>query len=247
MQVPFDIPPLKGPSGRTLTYADFALIREIEAIRMVAWSEKDIPFHSGFLSRVYVQGRNDLSNKPSSLRRVCVRIKEAVEALPFTHGPQKCLIGIPTAGTQLAQGVSMLSDFEEVLHMRPSRVPPICFSSLRSKLKNHGKDGEKWIGDADLSSFSYITLENVVSTAAGMLEHFEHLEGEGYPVKEMHHVVFADWELGGMETLHARGIRHVHTLYVMRDVMAALVHMGVWPQERRDEMERRIRDWHARH
>lgn len=239
MRIPFDTKPLAGPSGQILTYPDFVLLAELENIGMIAWSEEEITFHAGFKSHIYVQGRNDLSNNPETLMRLAAQIKENVERLPFTHGPQKCVIGIPTAGTQLAQAVSTLSWYDRRMHVRPDTQPLIAFSSMRSVLKGHGKN-KKWVGDADLNKHSYITIENVVSTAAGMIENFEKMRGEGYPIERMHHVMFADWELGGTEALAAGYIYNVHTLYKVRDIVAAYVYLGLWPQERYDDMVTRF-------
>lgn len=239
MQVPFDTKPFVGPSGRTLGYADLKLIAELEYIGTIGWSEEEIPFHKGFLSHVYIQMRNELSRHPATLVRVASLIKEKVEQLPLTLGPQKCLIGIPTAGTQLAQAVAMLSHFDHLLHVRPRTEPPICFLSMRSILKGHGKD-KLWIGPADIKRYSYISIENVVSTAAGMLEYLNRMWKEGYPIRVMHHVVFADWELGGVRNLDSEAIKNVHTLYIVRDMVAALVYLGVWPKERYEDVAQRL-------
>lgn len=239
MQVPFDAKPFVGPSGRTLGYADLKLIAELESIGSIGWSEEEISFHKGFRSHVYIQMRNELSRQPATLARVASRIKEKVEQLPITTGPQKCLIGIPTAGTQLAQAVAMLSHFDHLLHVRPHTEPLICFQSMRSVLKGHGKD-KQWIGPADIKRYSYISIENVVSTAAGMLEHLNQMWKERYPIRVMHHVVFADWELGGVRNLDNEAIKNVHTLYIVRDMVAALVYLGIWPKERYEDVARRL-------
>jgi len=239
MQVPFDTKPFVGPSGRTLGYADLGLIAELESIGTIGWSEEEIVFHKGFRSHVYVQMRNELSRHPATLARVASCIKEKVERLPFTLGPQKCLIGIPTADTQLAQAVAMLSHFEHTLHVRQSTEPLICFKSMRSVLKGHGKD-KQWVGPADINRYSYIGIENVVSTAAGMIEHLNQMWKEGYPIRVMHHVVFADWELGGIKNLDAAMIKHVHTLYVVLDMVAALAYLGIWPKERYEDVAERL-------
>jgi hypothetical protein len=73
-----------------------------------------------------------------------------------------------------------------------------------------------------------------------MLNVFKKLETEGYPVKEMHHIVFADWELGGMEALAAAGYHNVHVLYIVRDIVAAFVHTGRWPHKHLADVERRF-------
>jgi len=235
-----------GPSGRMLSEKDLALLVALERNGTIAWSDKEIEFNSGFLSHVYFRARNDLSHNMPLLMRVATQAKEYVAALENTHGPQKCLIGIPTAGTQFAQAIADLSYFEAsndgYLLSRPESL--ICFSTMRSVLKDHGKDN-MWVGKPDLTKHTHITFENVVSTAKAMLQAFGRLEEDGYPTREMHHVVFVDWGLGGMESLAEEGYTRVHTLYEMLDIMAAFVHIGLWKQERYDEMYRRIQVWKA--
>jgi len=240
MRVPFDTKPFRAPSGRVLGYADLCLIAGLADAGSIGWSEEEVPYHKGFRSHVYIQMRNELSRHPALLARVAARIKEGVEQTPLTTGPQRCVIGIPTAGTQLAQAVAMLSHFDHVTHVRPHSEPPICFQSMRSVLKEtHGKD-RHWIGPADIGRYSYVSVENVISTAAGMLEYLDKMWHERYPIRVMHHVVFADWELGGIKNLDDAAIKHVHTLYVVRDMVAALVYLGAWPQERYEDVAQRL-------
>lgn len=240
--------PFIAPSGRVLYPNDLELLRALEKNGTISWSETDVVFNSGFLSRVYFRGRNDLSHNMPLLMQVAVCAKKYVAELLNTHGPQKCLIGIPTAGTQLAQAVADLSYFEAssdgYLSSRPESL--ICFSTMRSKLKDHGKDN-MWVGHPELKKHTYISFENIVSTAKAMLEAFGRLEQDGYPTRDMNHVVFADWGLGGIEALADAGYGHVHTLYVMMDAIAAFVHMRMWPEKRYLEMDRRIREWNAAH
>ena len=236
------------PSGRRFYAPDLQLIATLEENSTIGWSETDIPFNSGFLSRVYFNGRNDLSHNPPLLMQVADMLKTRIEAQRLTHGPRWCAIGIPTAGSQLAQAISHLSWEDERLRPQiPYKRPPIVFSTMRSVLKlDHGKNN-MWVGPPQLDKFSPFTVENVVSTAKAMLEKFAQLEQDGYPTREMHHAVFMSWELGGSNRLPARGYERVHILYLMMDAIAALVYMGKWPEQRYVEMNRRIRKWNATH
>ena len=233
-------PAFTAPSGRMITWEEMNLLIQLERNRTIEWSEQDIKFNSGFLSRVYFRGRNDLTDHPALLRRVGHLLYEKIARLPTTHGEQKCLIGIPTAGSPLAQ---VIADLARVLW---NADDPVCFRLMRSVLKDHGKDN-MWVGTPDLEKHSYITVENIVSTAKAMLDNFGKLEQDGYPARDMHHMVFASWELGGTEKLPAAGYDKVHILFYMLDVIAAYVQQGLWPQERYDEMERRIKAWRAQH
>lgn len=236
----------KAPSGCTLSPYFLTLLSKLEKNGTIAWSDTEVTFNSGFRSHVYFRARNDLSHNMPLLMEVATHAKEFVVGLENTHGPQKCLIGIPTAGTQFAQAIADLSFFDIWNDGQLLRHPDshICFSTMRSVIKNHGKDN-MWVGTPHLEKHTYITFENVVSTAKAMLEAFERLTQDGYPTREMHHIVLADWGLGGMQALADAGYPHVHTLFTMQDAMAAYVHMDIWPQERYTEMDKRIRAWNS--
>ncbi|HZT36168.1 MAG TPA: hypothetical protein VFA15_09625, partial [Nitrososphaera sp.] len=231
-------------SGHILNASDLSLWVALEKNGTVAWNEDGITFHSGFKSLAYFQGRNDLSDNVPLLKRVAENIVSHLLFLDATgvkksHGPQWCLIGIPTAGTQLAHEAASLT------LQYPSPRTHMCFRTMRSILKTHGKDN-MWVGPPDLTRHSYVTVENILSTAKAMLEHFEHLAQDGYPVKKMNHVVFASWGLGGQETLEQNGYE-VHILFHMLDVIEALEELGIWPKGRFERMRTRIAIWRKQH
>jgi orotate phosphoribosyltransferase len=228
----------QAPSGRLILPVDIDLLIALERNKTIEWSDQEVTFNSGFKSLVYFRGRNDLTDYPILLQRVGRVLMDKINELPFTHGQQKCLVGIPTAGTPLAQVVASLS-------IADSRMAdPIAFRIMRSVLKVHGKDN-MWVGKPELERHSYITVENIVSTAKAMLQNFEHLEADGYPTRDMFHVVFASWDLGGFDNLAEQGYDKVVVLFSMLDIIATYVHIGLWPQERYDEMDRRIKAWRA--
>ena len=224
----------KAPSGKIITWSELVLLMELEENKTIEWTDSEVTFNSGFKSHVYFRGRNDLTDNPRLLQLVGEVLAERVEQLPCTHGRRKCMIGIPTAGTPLAQVISDLS--------ANSRSSLIGFRLMRSILKEHGKDN-MWVGKPELDKHTYITIENVVSTAKAMFQNFERLEQDGYPTHEMFHVIFASWNLGGFDKLKAQGYEKIVVLYQMLDIIAAYVHLERWPQERYDKMARRINAW----
>jgi orotate phosphoribosyltransferase len=227
------------PSGQRYTYQDLLLIRGLARNNSIVWSNEEVTFNSGFKSHVYVRMRNDLTHNILLLREVGLQIRNFVIGLKHTHGPKKCLIGIPAAGAPLAQSAARESF--DPHHDLESRM---CCRQLRTKRKEgHGKgEDNMWAGPPELEHYSPITVENVVSTAKAYFEHLQHLEEDGYPTKEMHHVAFADWELGGVEALADAGYNG-YALYRVRDMIAALVHLGDWPHEYYVEMNRRVELW----
>lgn len=225
----------QAPSGRMFLEHELLLLRDLERNGTIAWGD-EVVFNSGFVSRVYFRGRNDLTDNPLLLKRVASVLKGHIDSLPLTHGLQKCLIGVPVAGTPLAQAVSELSLYGQGL--------PICFRLMRSLRKLHGKD-QMWVGEPDLAKHSYITVENVVSTAESMLRNFRGLEEDRYPTRDMHHVVFASWGLGGDRALSEAGYHNIHILYHVLDIIAAFVHMEMWAKSKYDLMAERVTAFNA--
>jgi orotate phosphoribosyltransferase len=231
-----DANPFCGPtSGRKYGFRDAQLWLDLEQNGSFGWSQIEVEFNSGFTCHVYLQGRNDLSDYPPLLRRVALTLCGKTVTLPNTHGPQKCLIGIPTAGTQLAQ---------EICSVTRGRldIDPYCFRTMRSVLKAHGKD-QQWIGNANLARHSYVTVENVLSTGKAMLTYLERMEPEGYPIRDMDHVVFASWELGGIMNLAKAGITNVYVMYSIPEVIALFVELKHWPAERLDYIGQKLINW----
>ena len=221
------------PSGQRLDDRDLMLIRSLAENGSIAWSDKEVTFNSGFKSHVYVRMRTDLTHNIPLLSDVGERIKNFVLKLRPTHGPKHCFIGVPTAGTPLALAAAMVSGGQ------------ICFRQMRSELKEgHGKSEDSmWVGPPELEGFSPTTVENVVSTAKAYFKHLGRLEEDGYPTKEMRHIAFADWELGGVEALHDAGYKNGFVIYRVRDMIAALVYLNDWPGEQYDETNRRVNAW----
>jgi orotate phosphoribosyltransferase len=228
------------PSGRVLSRWDVELWLELESNGTFGWSEKEIPFNCGYLSHLYFSARNDLSENPRLLSRICAQTKNRVEKLPLSHGPQYCLIGIPTAGTQLAQGVSGVSSMSVVGN------PPICFRTMRSFPKTHGKI-KTLIEPPDLERHSYVTVENVITEGNSLKDSLTLLKSLGYPTQQMHHLAFASWELGGDEALSRAGYDLVHVMFYLPDIVALYVAVERWPHARYEDMVRRHAVWRAKH
>ena len=232
--------PFSAPSGRVIREDELDLLVALERNRTIEWTDDEVTFNSGFKSHVYFRGRNDLTDNIALFHRVGRLLTNSATYLRFTHGPRKNLIGIPAAGTPLAQVVADLSA------ANPIDYEQFGFRQMRSVLKTHGKDN-MWVGKPDLTEHSYITVENILSTAKAMLENFERLEADGYPTRDMFHLVFASWHLGGEENLKEKGYDKVVVLFSMLDIIAAYVHIGLWPKYRETEMSLRINAWRNEH
>lgn len=215
------------PSGAVFTSKDMELFKALFHIGFVTWKDEPIIFKSGKKSNTYVRGRQDLTNNPHILfGLIAPRIVEFVRTtIPIHDGRQHCLIGIPTAGTKLAMAAAGYSYYRQIR-------PGIIYRELRVQKKAHGEDAGWTVGGPELKNDINITIEQAMSSGSSIIEHTGHLKEDGYPVKDMHHVILVDRELGGIENLRANGLERVHTMFKLKDMVAALVEMELWPVAR---------------
>src|SRR5688572_21480151 len=97
------------PSGQKLTQHDQELLLSMVSCGLVRYSETPFTLRSKIESHVYVFGREDLTDNPMLERKVGVKIADVVQANSEPDAPMPCLIGLPTAGTVLAQAGAMMS------------------------------------------------------------------------------------------------------------------------------------------
>jgi len=121
-------------SASMLPGLDDELLRLMESYGFIKRREEPFTLKSGIQSRVYVSGGADLTDHPDLLSLVGRKISNMLR----NHTPagrQACLIGIPTAGTTLAQAASMVSFF------RPVNVNdrPIIFRCCVKSRKDTGR------------------------------------------------------------------------------------------------------------
>jgi orotate phosphoribosyltransferase len=220
----------QAPSGAIFRPTDLTLLSQLYRAGTFAWKPEGVEFKSGKRSRTYVRGRQELTNAPHLLAELGKRVAEFVrERMPIRDGRQHCLIGVPTAGTKLAVAASM--------HTYYSRQQScIIWRELRTKPKPHGEDKGWTVGGPEPSKDVYVVIEQAMSTASSIIEYADHLAEDGYSPREMHYVVLVDRELGGIENMRKDGYKHVHRMFILRDIIAALVHMGLWPLERYQEL-----------
>jgi len=229
------------PTGAVYGPKELQLLTELYRAGFIAWKPEGVEFKSGKRSRTYVRGRQELTNAPHLLAELGARIGAFVrERIPVADGRQHCLIGVPTAGTKLAAAASLHSYYAR---QRPS----IIWRELRTKPKPHGEDKGWTVGGPEPQHDVYVVVEQAMSTASSIIEYAGHLAEDGYSPREMHYLVLVDRELGGIENLRAEGYVNLHRMFILRDFVAALVHLGHWPRERYDELVSEIElDKHER-
>lgn len=234
--VELDSRPFIAPSGKAFRNADASLWLALENNRSFGWGP-EVRFNSGFVSPVYLSMRNDLSTNMTLLQDVARNFRRFIQQHVLVERREVCLIGIPTAATQLAQAVATQS---------LAVAPRMCFKTMRSEPKDHGKSKDELIGPADTQRHAYCTLENVLSTGKAMLDKFKLMEPEGYCPRNMRHFIFASWNLGGRKNLAGADVHSVFIQYEIPDVIALFVYLSHWAKEREDIMTRKILDWNTR-
>lgn len=218
------MPSIMNPSRVSIDpAAEYDLVLNLHRIGFVSWSDTPFTLKSGGTSRVYVNGRSELTRDPETLDKVGNLINThawAVFAEQRCPGMEKpCLIGIPTAGTALAVagGINSRSFY------------PIATSIMREKPKDYG-NSSGWVeGRPDPAHF-YMTVDNVITDGASKLETIERLRADGYPTETMAHIVLVDRGQGGVEMLRERGHK-VEAVFRLVDIVRAFGKYDLWSVE----------------
>ncbi len=214
------------PSGRVFDGTDVNILKRMHENGFVRYSEAPFKLKSGIMSHVYVFGREDLTDHPDLEVLVGRKIAYLVWENSLPGDPQPCLIGLPTAGTVLAQAAAMVS----LDHAR-GQNPVICHRVMREALKEHGAHNTWVNGKPDLSRHTYWTVDNVVTDGDTKLKGAEKLEQDGYPSKGMPTLIWVDRQQGGIKCLEQAGFKRIVVAYYLLDITFALGELGLWPKE----------------
>ncbi len=213
------------PSGRTLHERDTDLFRQMARHEFMRYEEKPFLLKSGIESHVYVYGREDLTDNPAFESNVGKVICNAVWGGMRDMGDirQPCLIGIPTAGTPLAQAGARES-------LGSSSV--ICHRVMRETTKDHGPH-RTWVnGKPDQYKHCYWLVDNVATNGESKLEAAQKLAIDGYPLKAQTPVlILVDRQQGGVKRLLQEGFKRVEVVYNLLDITFVLSELGLWPKE----------------
>lgn len=231
------------PSGDHYTKFDLKLLQCLGAYGFVKYSERPYVLESEIPSCVYVFGREDLTDHPGLEWLVGQRIAEVVWRNSELKDRQPCLIGIPTAGTALAQAAAMASWLSPDSE-KPSR-PDICHRIMRERKKLfHGAGEHKgfWVnGRPDLDRHTYWGLDNVATSGRTKIDRARNLIEDGYPAYEMPWLIFIDRQQGALRRLRERGFKRLYVAYNLLDITFAYGELGLWPKEAVRAVEEEIR------
>lgn len=193
------------------------LVRGLHDVGFVRWSDASFTLKSGVPSHVYVYGREDLTDNPDVLARLgSVIARRLEEEIPVPAGKKLCLIGIPTAGTPLAQAAADGSDGF------------IIFRIMREMKKEYGAHGKTIVnGRPDPARHVYATIDNVVTDGESKIEAAKLLREDGYPADDMIHVILVDRGNGGVERLRREGLKVV-VIFNLTDLIEVFVESERW-------------------
>ena len=154
---------------------------------------------------------------------------------------QQCLIGIPTAGTPLAQAAAMVNFAWERVLRDPVDEPRIIYRIMRGERKTHGLH-QTWVdGKPDPARHTYWFLDNTVTDGGTKLEAREHLKEDGYPVQDMPTLIVVDRQQGGIRRMEQAGFSRIVVAYYLLDIIHAFGEMKLWPQARVQAVEEEIK------
>jgi orotate phosphoribosyltransferase len=177
---------------------------------------------SGVKSRVYVNGRNDLTEHPAALRGLGSILARVVWDL-FTPSPlldrMPCPIGIPMAGTAMTTAAALDGRWGDF----PHRL-------MRPFTKTHGAHKSYVDGKVTPNLHDYSTIDNVVTDGGTKFETAEILRNEGYPIGEMQNIIAVDRQQGGIKRLNDGGLKTT-VVFNLLDLTFVFGELKVWPKD----------------
>ena len=218
---------MRVPSGQDFSALDISILQRMADYGFVRHSEEPFKLKSGIMSNVYVFGREDLTDHPDLEWLTGQRIAHEVVANFRSGDKAPCLIGIPTAGTALAQAAAMVS-FSETIKVVPDAW--ICHRIMREGKKEHGAH-HKWVNGDPSPNHTYWAVDNVVTDGGSKFEAAEKLTESGYDGLGMPNLIFVDRQQGGIKRMKEGGFRRIIVIYNLLDLAFALGELGRWPKE----------------
>ena len=227
------------PSGRRFYGQDMALMKDAVSVGFVKWFDEERTLASGRKSHVYVQGREDTTQSPEFLHKVCRKIlidtREIMEEANDLRRPR--FIGIPHVAHGFTPALAMV-DYQDQITRRNA-----CFVIMRSKPKDYGGKPGRWVeGAVDTATFRDIQFDNVVTDSGSKAEANERMFADGFTIDELDAMVFVDRQQGGLEAMRKMGYRHVHANYFLLDMADAFGKLELWTADAVEKVRREITD-----
>lgn len=233
---------MKVPSGRILDAYDLRILPMMARYGFIRWDEQPFTLRSGIKSHVYVFGREDLTDHPDLEWHIGHKIAGLVLENAVARGDhkQQCLIGLPTAGTSLAQAAAMVNWHRQSFWVDDAKHR-IIHRIMREELKTHGAHPD-WVNGKPLQELhTYWSVDNVVTDGGTKLESRERFRASGYPVENMPALVLVDRQQGGIKRMEQRGFNQIVVAYYLLDLTYAFGQLGLWPSEAVHNVEEEIK------
>lgn len=230
------------PSGAVYVEEDYILLGLMRDFGFVQYRDEPLRLKSGIFSNVYVFGREDLTDHPEL--EWCIGRKICKLVIANSHPPDDypCLIGIPTAGTTLAQAAAMVGCYEQ-LYYKHNR--PITHRLMREQPKDHGAH-KGWINGKPTPGQTYWLVDNVATDGQSKLEAEEKLRADGYPTihdnpDQAPCLIWVDRQQGAIARLKNAGFTRIVVGYNLLDLTFAFGELKLWPKAAVKAVENEIR------
>lgn len=231
------------PSGRILEALDLRILQLFAQYGFIRWSDQPVTFRSGVKSRVIIGGREDLTDHPDLEWLVGLKIRDLVlvDARARMDSKQQCLIGIPTAGTALAQATSIVNFAWHRIYKDPQDPPRIIHRIMRQDRKTHGVHPDWVNGKPQPELHTYWMLDNTVTDGGTKVEARERLDESNYPIEEMPTLVVVDRQQGGIKRMEQAGFSTIVVAYYLLDLTFAFRELNLWPKGAVQAVEEEIK------
>ena len=225
------------PSGRTYDISDLQLIMLMNKYGFIAQRDEPFTLKSGIKSRVYVMGRNDVTDNPilgwylgRKIARVIIE-----NSLPTDKPP--CLIGIPTAGNAIAAATSLVA----FVAGHSASAGPISYRVMRETVKAHGSGTAEWVNGKYDDQHTFWAVDNVITDCGTKIEAKDKLISSGYPALEMPWLIAVDRQQGGIKRMQEHDFKRIVVAYYLLDISYAMGELGEWPKEVAASVEEEIK------
>lgn len=225
---------LETPSGQKFSPEDLHLLSLMQEHGFVQYRTEPVILKSGIPSHVYVFGREDLTDHPELEWYVGLKIVQLVVGYHTAHADdwpdaQKsaaCLIGMPTAGTALAQAAAMVAWRNGITMPGGGRI---CHRLMREVKKTHGAH-QAWVNGPYREDYAFWGIDNVATDGQTKINGAGRLDEDGYPSRQMPWLIFVDRQQGALERLRSLGFERLVVGFNLLDLTYALGDMKLWPR-----------------
>jgi orotate phosphoribosyltransferase len=230
---------LKVPSGREFGRLDMDIMTASADVGFVKWYDEPRTLASGRKSHIYVEGRQDLTENPHVLRlmsrRILIDTKRIMDDTNDMRRPR--FIGIPHVAHGWTPSIAMVDEYEDITERHA------CFAILRSEPKGHGGRKGEWIAwNNQPDKFLNILFDNTVTDSGSKKTAGAHLLVEGCPPEEVGAMVFVDRQQGGLNEMVGMHFLFVYANYFLLDIAYAFQHIGKWPTDAAEQVDKEIKE-----